>query len=75
MSATTAPIQSPYYLSLKAAAELTGFSVFTMRDLVASGKLPAYRLNNKPGSAIRVKAADVHALMTPVIPSEIADAR
>ena len=66
----TRPI-TPDYESLQHAAARTGFSVFTFRELVNSGKLPAYRLSNKPGSAIRVKRADVDALFKPVIPDAI----
>jgi excisionase family DNA binding protein len=56
---------------LQDAATRTGFSVFTFRELVAEGRLPAYRISDKPGSAIRVKVADVDALMKPVIPVEV----
>lgn len=67
------PVRSttPEYISLKDAAVRTGFSVFTFRDLVSAGKLPAYRLSDKPGSAIRVKISDVDALMQPVIPDAV----
>ena len=68
----TRPI-TPDYESLQHAAARTGFSVFTFRELVNSGKLPAYRLSDKPGSAIRVKRADVDALFKPVIPDAIYD--
>lgn len=66
-SATTTPI----YISLQEAAERTGFSVFTFREKVAAGELPAYRISDKPGSAIRVKVSDVEALMKPVLPDEL----
>ena len=66
---------TPLYISPKDAAVRTGFSVFTIRDLIARGELPAYRLSDRPGSAIRVKISDVDALMRPVIPVEIAAAR
>lgn len=73
MSARTA--QSPHFISLQDAAVRTGFSVFSLREKVASGELPAYRMSDKPGSAIRVKVADVDALFKPVIPAEIEAAR
>jgi excisionase family DNA binding protein len=57
--------------SLKHAAARTEFSEFTFRELVTSGKLPAYRINDRPGSAIRVRRADVDALFKPLIPSEV----
>jgi excisionase family DNA binding protein len=61
----------PDYESLRSAAARTGFSVDTFREKIASGELPAYRLSDKPGSAIRVKRADVDALLKPVIPDAI----
>jgi excisionase family DNA binding protein len=45
--------------------------VDTFREKIASGELPAYRLSDKPGSAIRVKLADVDALLKPVIPESV----
>jgi excisionase family DNA binding protein len=66
---------TPKYMSQQAAATYTGLSVFTIRDLVNTGKLPAFRLSDKPGSAIRVKISDVDALMKPVIPDAIQAAR
>lgn len=69
MSAKSAII--PEFITLQEAAARTGFSVFTFRGLINEGRLPGYRLNDKPGSAIRVKRSDVAALMKPVIPAEI----
>jgi len=57
--------------SLQDAAARTGFSVFTFREKVASGELRAYRISDRPGAAIRVRVADVNALMRPVIPTEV----
>jgi len=70
---TTTP--TPEYESLRSAAARTGYSVFTFREKIASGELPAYRISDKPGSAMRVKVADVNALLRPVIPVEIQAAR
>lgn len=69
MSNKTSP--TPEWESLQDAAARTGFSVFTFREKVASGELPAYRISDRPGSAIRVRVADVNALMRPVIPTEV----
>ncbi|EID10878.1 DNA binding domain-containing protein [Mycobacterium xenopi RIVM700367] len=66
MSARITPRE---FESIKHAAERTDFSVFTLREKIASGELPAYRLSDKPGAALRVKVADVNALLKPVIPS------
>lgn len=71
---STAPA-SPVFESLHNAAGRLGYSIHTMRELVNSGRLRAYRLSDKPGSAIRVKIADVDALMQPVIPDAIAGSR
>lgn len=68
MSARTTPRE---FESIKHAAERTDFSVFTLREKIASGELPAYRLSDKPGAALRVKVADVNALLKPVIPTEV----
>lgn len=73
MSTRTTPTAE--YESLRSAAARTGYSVFTFREKIASGELPAYRLSDKPGSALRVKVADVNALLKPVIPAEIQAAR
>lgn len=62
---------TPEFISLQDAAARTGFSVFTFREKVAAGVLPAYRLSDKPGSAIRVRIRDVDALMKPVIPAAV----
>jgi excisionase family DNA binding protein len=61
----------PEFITLQEAAARTGFSVFTFRRLINEGQLPGYRLNDKPGSAIRVKRSDVDALLKPVIPSGV----
>lgn len=57
----------PEYESLKSAAARTEISVWTLRDKIASGELRAFRFY-KPGSAIRLRRADVDALFKPVIP-------
>ncbi|MBS9532080.1 helix-turn-helix domain-containing protein [Mycobacterium sp. M1] len=63
---------TPQYVGLTDAAAYSGYSVFTLREKVASGELPAYRISDKPGSRIKVKLSDIDALMKPVIPAEIA---
>lgn len=69
--APTAPNNGTKFESLRAAAARTGFSIWTLRDKIASGDLPAYRLSDKPGSAYRVKQTDVDALLKPVIPAAV----
>ncbi|MFA1701660.1 DNA-binding protein [Mycobacterium intracellulare] len=73
MSARTTP--APEYESLRSASARTGYSTYTFREKIASGELPAFRLSDKPGGAMRVKVADVNALLKPVIPAAIQDAR
>jgi excisionase family DNA binding protein len=67
---TRSPI-TPEFLSLRDAATRTGFSVFTFREKIARGELPAYRISDKPGSSLRVRTRDVDALMKPVIPEVV----
>jgi excisionase family DNA binding protein len=57
--------------SLRNAATRTDYSVDTFRELINAGKLRAYRISDKPGSAIRVKRSDVDALMKPLLPEAI----
>ena len=59
------------YESIAQAADRTGFSQCTIREWIASGKLPAYRASDKPRSRIRLRVADVDALMSPVIPESV----
>lgn len=66
---------TPHFISLQDAAVRTGFSVFSLRDKIASGELPAYRISDKPRSAIRVKISDVDALFKPLIPTEVQASR
>lgn len=70
MSKSSRPT-TPEFISLQDAATRTGFSVFTFRELIAAGELPAYRLSDKPGSSYRVRIRDVDALMKPVIPEAV----
>ncbi len=65
------PSPTAEWESLQDAAARTGFSVFTFREKVANGELRAYRISYRPGAAIRVRVADVNALMRPVIPTEV----
>ena len=59
-------------LSVGTAAELLSCSTDTIRDLITSGDLPAYKLGQRrPGSLrdtrrLYIRAADLEALMTPV---------
>lgn len=53
------------------AAKRTRYSEDTFRELISSGRLPAYRLSSRPKARIRLKVADVDALLEPMIPTEI----
>ncbi|TYQ11606.1 UNVERIFIED_ORG: hypothetical protein L601_001500000200 [Gordonia westfalica J30] len=68
---TTTSTVAPEYESLQDAAARTGFSIFTLRDKINRGELPAYRMTNKPKARVRVRVADVDALFVPVIPTEV----
>ncbi len=59
------------YESLRDTAARIGYSVDTLRQKITAGELRAYRLSDKPGGAIRVRRADVDAMMTPVIPDAV----
>ncbi len=68
---TTTSTVTPEYESLQDAAARTGFSIFTLREKIAAGELPAYRMTNRPKARLRVRRAEVDALFTPVIPAEV----
>ncbi|MCV7302630.1 excisionase family DNA-binding protein [Mycobacterium barrassiae] len=59
------------YTSVKGAAQRYDVADCTIRELINTGRLPAYRFSDKPGSAIRIKITDLEALMKPVIPAEL----
>lgn len=50
-------------LSVQQAADRLGVTHYTIRDRIADGQLPAYRLGAAPGAAIRIKISDVDALL------------
>jgi hypothetical protein len=60
---------TPVFESLRDACVRTGFSIPTLREKIDCGELPAYRISDKPNSSLRVKIADVDALMKPVVPT------
>jgi excisionase family DNA binding protein len=57
--------------SLADAARRTGYSYMTLRRMVAQGRLAGYQINNRPKSQIRVRIADVNALMKPLLPEKV----
>lgn len=67
MTARTSTPPAVQWESLKQASARTGYGVGSLRDQINMGRLPAYRLNDKPGAEIRVKAADVDALFVPFL--------
>lgn len=62
----TAPANTDRYVSLREAGERIGLSYWSIRGRVRNGQLQAYRTG--PNSALRVKVADVDALLKPVAP-------
>jgi excisionase family DNA binding protein len=65
------PTVARKYYSLKDGASYSGFSVYTLRELINSGELPAYRLSGRAGAEMRIKLSDLDALLEPVIPPAI----
>jgi excisionase family DNA binding protein len=63
MSSKTARSALPVLLTMDQAAEHLGVTVRTIRNYVASGALPAYRLGPR---GVRVREADVEALLRPI---------
>jgi excisionase family DNA binding protein len=58
---------TPVMLSIGDAAELYAVHQNTIRSLIKTGKLPAVRLGER---VIRINAADLQALFTPVVAGE-----
>ena len=56
----------PKMLTIDDAAEELGVSKRTLRRLISSGSLPAYRVGSQ---AIRIKPADLEKALKPVIPN------
>jgi|GEM_PF-1130249 len=56
------------FITLHEAGRRVGVSYWTMQRRVQAGLLPAYRTG--PNSDIRVKVADVDALLVPVRPDD-----
>ena len=62
---TTAVDALPLSVDLRAVTARTGIADRTLRDWIADGRLPAFRL---PGGQIRVSVEDVRALFVKVTP-------
>jgi excisionase family DNA binding protein len=62
------PVEPPVskMIGLPEAAEQLGVDVYTIRRLIAAGKLPAYRIGSK---IIRLHRDDVERLLIPIKPS------
>jgi excisionase family DNA binding protein len=58
------------FISLPDAAAMLGVHTDTLRRFISEGRIPGYRLAGK--SHIRLKVSDVEALLTPVVPTEVA---
>lgn len=71
MAPTTPPAAGTQWETIAQAVERTGFADATIRDLIAEGRLPAYRLSNRPRARIRLKVTDVDALLQPYIPPQV----
>lgn len=53
----------PTYIDLAEAAQILGITTRALRNWIADGRLPAYRLS---AALIRVDEADVYALLRPI---------
>ena len=54
-------------ITLDAVAAELDVSKRTVRRMISSGRLPAYRVGNS--SLVRVDRDDLHSVLTPVIPN------
>ena len=63
------PTTTPEFVPLRDAAVRIQFGIDTIRAKIDLGELPAYRISDKPNSALRVRISDVDALMKPVMPA------
>ncbi|MFT7025367.1 MAG: excisionase family DNA binding protein [Rhodococcus sp. (in: high G+C Gram-positive bacteria)] len=68
MPIKTNTTERPDWQSVAQAAQRIGMSTDTIRKYIADGQLPAYRLGASSRSAIRIKTADVDALLRPIMP-------
>jgi hypothetical protein len=59
------------FVPLRDAAAAINYSVDSLRAKIASGELPAFQMSGRRGAEIRVKLADVYALLEPVIPPRV----
>lgn len=59
---------SDRFIGLREAGDRVGLSPWSIQRRIRDGLLPAYRTS--PSSALRVKASDVDALLTPVRPRD-----
>jgi excisionase family DNA binding protein len=63
VSSSTAAKQARAYVGIPEAATYLDIDHKTVRRLISSGKLPAYRLGNR---VIKVKIADLDSVLTPI---------
>jgi excisionase family DNA binding protein len=59
----------PVYLGTRAAAAYLGLNHYTIREWLAAGKLPAYRLGTTKNARIRINRSDLDALLVPYVPT------
>lgn len=60
------------FITIQQVRALLGFkSDKPVREQIDTGVLPAYRVSNKPGAAIRILVDDVYRVLQPVIPPEV----
>lgn len=54
------------FVSLAEAAQHLSVSTKTLRRLIAAQTIPAYRVGNRPGGAIRLKVSEVEQVLYPM---------
>lgn len=64
---TTTTGNRPDLVSIAEAAERLGVATRTIRDRIADGQLPAFRVGQARGAMIRIKVADLDALLHPIV--------
>jgi excisionase family DNA binding protein len=61
-------VQQPIYIGVPDAATYLDVDHKTIRRMIQSGRLPAYRLGNR---VVKIKVADLEASLTPIGPDHV----
>lgn len=58
-----------YFVTLDESSEELGVSRRTVRRMISSGELRAYRVGNT--QLVRIRRSDLHAVLRPVVPNGV----